>query len=283
MAGAIKRFQRKTTVSQKGCTEQMILTSEWWMQFLHPVGRYMSMLAWYSDYRHGWIWVWRLLSTEWREVWDQGFRIKLLIHEARVSDPCYAARCFDDLKFSRDSCSRIVYHRFIFMRDGRFCIVTMPWKTFVGLRRFLSWLALTARLDGLHFMWNLREFAQTAFSLQKLLGEVPDFLKLCRDAEDVVGPKCCQRATAYEFDWSEVTIITLGRQCYQVLLNATSLVTTLRAIRPSGCFNEDQQRERPGSLKSAILSSASLDRDDLCIRYPRLSCHQSLRKLLAHF
>ena len=165
MAGATKRLRRKTTVSQKGCNELMLLTSEWWMQFLLPVGRYMTMWAWRWNYKGTWIRVWRLLSKEWREVWDQGFRIKLLVHEARVSDLCRAARWYD----SRDSCNKVVYHRIVSMRDGRFCIVTMPWKTFVGLRRFLTWVTLMERLDGLHFIWNQREFAQTAFCLQREL------------------------------------------------------------------------------------------------------------------
>ena len=145
MAGTTKRLRRKTKVVQKGRNELMLFTSEWWMQFLLPVGRYMSMLAWYSDYRHGWTWVWRLLSTEWREVWDQGFRIKLLVHEARVSDLCHAARWYDDLKFSRDSCNKLVYHRTTSMLDGRFCLATMPWKTFAGLRPFLSQFGLCER------------------------------------------------------------------------------------------------------------------------------------------
>ena len=153
MAGATERLRRKTTVSQKGCSELMLLTSEWWMQFLLPVGRYMpalSVIAWKG--------VWRLLSKEWREVWDQGVRINLLVHEACVSDLCHAARLYDDLKFSRDSC------------NGRMCVATMPWKTFKGLRPFLYRLALMDRLHTLHSLWasfNVVSCAQTAFSLQR--------------------------------------------------------------------------------------------------------------------
>ena len=147
----------KTTVSQKGCSDLMLLTSEWWMQFLLPVGRYMTMSVWRWRYR-GANRVWRLLSKEWREVWDQGVRINLLVHEACVSDLCHAARLYDDLKFSRDSC------------NGRMCVATMPWKTFKGLRPFLSRLALMDRLHTLHSLWasfNVVSCAQTAFSLQR--------------------------------------------------------------------------------------------------------------------
>ena len=162
MAGATKRLRRKTTVrmvdATKGCSELMLLTSEWWMPFLLPVGRYMNMWAWRWNYKGTWIRVWRLLSKEWREVWDQGFRIKLLVHEACVSDLCHAARLYDDLKFSRDSC------------NGRMCVATMPWKTFKGLRPFLYRLALMDRLHTLHSLWasfNVVSCAQTAFSLQR--------------------------------------------------------------------------------------------------------------------
>ena len=158
MAGAA----HKTTVSQKGCSDLMLLTSEWWMRFLLPVGRYMTMSVWRRAYRGAWK-VFRLLSKEWREVWDQGFRIKLLVREARVSDLCRAARWYD----SRDSCNKVVYHRIVSMRNGRFCIVTMPWKTFVGLRVFLTCDACMEWLDGLHFIWDLREYAQIAFCLQR--------------------------------------------------------------------------------------------------------------------
>ena len=109
----------------KGCSELMLLTSEWWMPFLLPVGRYMNMWAWRWNYKGTWIRVWRLLSKEWREVWDQGFRIKLLVREARVSHLCRAARWYD----SRDSCNKVVLCK---MRYGRFCLVTMLWKTCVG-------------------------------------------------------------------------------------------------------------------------------------------------------
>ena len=160
MAGATERLRRKTTVSQKGCSELMMLTPEWWMQFLLPVGRYMPAV-----YVAAWKRVWRLLCKAWREVWDQGFRIKLLVREARVSDLCRAARWYD----SRDSCSKAVYHRIVSMRNGRFCIVTMPWKTFVGLRVFLTCDACMEWLDGLHFFWDQREFAQPAFCLQREL------------------------------------------------------------------------------------------------------------------
>ena len=163
MAGATKRLRRKTTVrmvdATKGCSELMLLTSEWWMPLLLPVGRYMNMWAWRWNYKGTWIRVWRLLSKEWREVWDQGFRIKLIIHEACVSDLCHAARWYDDLKFSRDSRNRLFITQSL---SDRFCIVTMPWKTFVGLRSFLTWETLMERIVQ-------REFAQTAFCLQSEL------------------------------------------------------------------------------------------------------------------
>ena len=155
MSRATKRLRRKTTVSQKGCSELMMLTSEWWMQFLLPVGRDMPAVYVSARIRY-----WRLLCKAWREVWDQGFRIKLIIHEACVSDLCHAARLYDDLKFSRDSC------------NGRMCVATMPWKTFKGLRPFLSRLALMDRLHTLHSLWasfNVVSCAQTAFSQQRRL------------------------------------------------------------------------------------------------------------------
>ena len=153
MAGATKRLRRKTTVSQKGCSELMLLTSEWWMQFLLPVGRYVPAL-----YVAAWKRVWRLLCKAWREVWDQGFRVKLHLHEDHYMTLCLAARCYGDLMFSRDSC------------NGRMCVATMPWKTFKGLRPFLYRLALMDRLHTLHSLWasfNVVSCAQTAFSLQR--------------------------------------------------------------------------------------------------------------------
>ena len=176
MAGATERLRRKTTVSQKGCSELMLLTSEWWMQFLLPVGRYMTMWAWRWNYKGTWIRVWRLLSKEWREVWDQGFRIKLIIHEACVSDLCRAARWYwyDDLKIFRDSCNKVVYLRSELMREGRICIMTMSWKILEGLRPILSRIALADRvlrptmcLDQPSFC--VQSFAQTAFCLQSEL------------------------------------------------------------------------------------------------------------------
>ena len=149
MAGATKRLRRKTKVVQKGRNELMLFTSEWWMQFLLPVGRYMAMSVWSSDYWCVWIWTWRLLSKEWRDVWDQRSSIKLLVHEARVSDLCHAARGYDDLKFSRDSCSKLVYHSPTSMIDDRFCLATMLWKTFMGLRSFLSRSSVMDSFDDL--------------------------------------------------------------------------------------------------------------------------------------
>ena len=138
MAGTTKRLRRKTTVSQPSVSEAsnelMLLTSEWWMQFLLPVGRYMTKLQWRSRYTGAWIWVWRLLSRDWCEVWDQGFRIKLIVHEARVSDLCHAARSNDDLKFSRDSCNKVKYFVNGKVDEGRYCTVLMAWNTFNGLR-----------------------------------------------------------------------------------------------------------------------------------------------------
>ena len=169
MASATKRLRRETTVSQKGCSDLMRLTSEWWMRFLLPVGRYMTMSVWRWAYTGASIWVWRLLSKEWRVVWDQGFRINLIVNEARVSDLCHVTRWYDDLKFTCNSCNKVVYHRNVSMRDGRFCIVTMPWKTFVGLRRFLPWLVSMDRLRGLQSIWasfHSESFARTVFCSQ---------------------------------------------------------------------------------------------------------------------
>ena len=171
MAGTTKRLRRKTTVSQPSVSEAsnelMLLTSEWWMQFLLPVGRYMTKLQWRSRYTGAWIWVWRLLSRDWCEVWDQGFRIKLIVHEARVSDLCHAARSNDDLKFSRDSCNKLEYH--IMSRDGRFCLATMPWKTFAGLRPFLSQFGLCEWPCRMWPSFHFESCAQTVFSLQRKL------------------------------------------------------------------------------------------------------------------
>ena len=162
MASATKRLRRETTVSQKGCSELMMLTSDWWMQFLLPVGRYMSMSVWRWAYRGAWIWVWRLLSKEWREVWDQGIRVKFNLHEDRVSNLCHAARCYGDLKFSRDSCNKIKY----FECGGRYCMVSMPWNTFLGLRTILSRMAKDVRA---HPSFSVHSFVQTAFCPQSEL------------------------------------------------------------------------------------------------------------------
>ena len=167
MAGATKRLRRKTKVSQTGCNELMLSTSEWWMQFLLPVGLYMTMFNWRCGDGGAWIWVWRLLSKEWRVFWDQGFRIKLLVHETHVSDLCHAARWYDYLKFSRDSCSKVEYHSLVSM--GRTCIVTMPWKTFVGLRPFLSRFALRERPRRMWPSFQVESCAQTVFYLQREL------------------------------------------------------------------------------------------------------------------
>ena len=157
----------RPSVSQKGCSESMLLTFEWWMQFLLPVGRYMTAEVWRCDYNGAWIRAWRLLCKEWRKDWD---------HEACVSDLCRAARWYwyDDLKIFRDCCNKIVYLRSELMREGRICIVTMSWKTLEGLRPILSRIALADRvlrptmcLDQPSFC--VQSFAQTAFCLQSEL------------------------------------------------------------------------------------------------------------------
>ena len=157
MAGATERLRRKTTVSQKGCSELMMLTSEWWMQFVLPVGRYMPTVC-----VAAWMRNWRLLCKAWREVWDQGFRVKLHLHEDRVSNLCHAARCYGDLKFSRDSCNKVKY----FECGGRYCMVSMPWNTFLGLRPILSRMAKDVRA---HPSFSVHSFVQTAFCLQSEL------------------------------------------------------------------------------------------------------------------
>ena len=171
MAGTTKRLRRKTTVSQKGCSELMLLTFEWWMQFLLPVGRYMTAEVWRCDYNGAWIRVWRLLSKEWRKVWDQGFRIKLYVHEACASDLWHAGLWYDDFEFSRDNCNEVVYLRSVLMREGRICIVTMPWKTLEGLRPILSRIAFADRVLR-PFMFPsvcAQSFAQTACCSQSEL------------------------------------------------------------------------------------------------------------------
>ena len=168
MAGVTKRLRRKTTVSQKGCSELMLLTFEWWMQFLLPVGRYMTAEVWRCDYNGAWIRVWRLLSKEWRKVWDQGFRVELYVHKDCVPKLCQASRFYVDLEFYRDSRNEVVYHRSALMREGLICIATMSWKTLEGLRPILSHIAYADRMHR-PFMFPsvcVQSFAQTVCRFQ---------------------------------------------------------------------------------------------------------------------
>ena len=169
MAGPIKRLRRGTFVSQNGCNDLMLFTVERWIQFLLPVGRYMTMSVWRWAYTGASIWVWRLLSKEWRDVWDQGFTINLIVNEACVSELCHVTRWYDDLKFTCCSWDRVVYHRNFSLRDRRFSMVTMAWMTFVGLRRFLPWLVSMDRLRGLQSIWasfHSESFARTVSCFQ---------------------------------------------------------------------------------------------------------------------
>ena len=167
MARATKRLRRKTTVSQKGCSELMMLTSEWWMQFVFAVGRYTPALN--AAVRNR---VWRLLCKAWREVWDQGFRVKLSLPEGHVYELSLAVRCSDDLVFSRDSCNKI---RFVLAgrvhESCRYCLVSMPWNTFKELRPILFRMVKNdcpiCPHKGRRF--RVHSFAQTAFFFQSEL------------------------------------------------------------------------------------------------------------------
>ena len=132
MARATKRLRRKTTVSQKGCSELMMLTSEWWMQFLFTVGSYIPAVDASARNR-----VWRLLSKAWREIWDQGFRLKLRLPEGDYVGLHMTGRCPDDLVFSRDSRNKIECVLADNKDQGRYCKVSMPWNTFKELRQIL--------------------------------------------------------------------------------------------------------------------------------------------------
>ena len=165
MAGTLKRLRRKTTVSQKGCSELMMFTAEWWMQFLLPVGKYMPEI-----YVAAWKRVWRLLSKAWREVWDQGFRVRMTLHEDHYSTLCLASPRDGGLKFYRDSSNRIKFHSQGFVREGRYCLVSMPWNTFIGLRPILSRMAKDLfRHPQRGKSFTLLAYVQTAFCLQSEL------------------------------------------------------------------------------------------------------------------
>ena len=176
MAGATKRLRRKTTVSQKGCSELMMLTSEWWMQFLFAVGRYISAAQDFPRYR-----VWRLLSKAWREVWDQGFRLKVQLLEAHYYNLRFAGRCSDDLVFRRDVCNKIIWYwriRPTTFECCRYCLVSMPWNTFKGLRPILlrmakHWSSPSFREyafdQNTDKSFSMHSFVQTAFSHQSEL------------------------------------------------------------------------------------------------------------------
>ena len=129
MAGATKRLRRKTTVPQKDCSELMLLTAEWWMQFLLPVQRYTFIFP---------MPVKRLLCKAWREFWNQGFRIKLSLHQDHIWEMCRAAPCYGDLVFSRDPCNNVIYDAYGRVHNGlKYCQVSMPWNTFKRLRPIL--------------------------------------------------------------------------------------------------------------------------------------------------
>ena len=152
MAGPTKRLRRKTTVSQSGCSELLMLTSEWWMQFVLPVGHYVQR----NDVA-AWIRNWRLLCKEWREVWDQGFRVKMSLHQDYVSMLCNAAQCYGDLLFVRDRSNKILYHQNGKVHEGLYCTVSMQWKTFKELRPILLRMAKLRK--------ELRMDRGTAFSV----------------------------------------------------------------------------------------------------------------------
>ena len=165
MAGQIKRLRRKTTVSQSACSELLLLTSEWWMQFVLPLGRYEPRV-----YAIFWMKKWRLLCKAWREVWDQGFRVRLFLHEDHVGELCYAGGSYGDLMFYRDSCNKVEYFQCGRRDEGLKCRVSMPWNTFKRLRPILSRMAMYdgyLRPRGKSF--NVHSFVQTAFCLQSEL------------------------------------------------------------------------------------------------------------------
>ena len=125
MAGQIKRLRRKTTVSQSACSELLLLTSEWWMQFVLPLGRYEPRV-----YAIFWMKKWRLLCKAWREVWDQGFRVKLSLDQSHVLELCSVAfhsGVLGDLLFCRDRANKIIYYHEGYVHGrhssnhGRFC------------------------------------------------------------------------------------------------------------------------------------------------------------------
>ena len=133
MVGPNKRLRRKTTVSQKGCSQLLMLTSEWWMQFAYPVGSYYQTIYVLPSLA-----TWRLLSKAWREIWDQGCRVKLSLHQDHVSQLRFAAQVSQlDLLFRRDSVNKILYYYEGYMQEGLRCIVSMSWKTFMELRPIL--------------------------------------------------------------------------------------------------------------------------------------------------
>ena len=163
MAGQIKRLRRKTTVSQSACSELLLLTSEWWMQFVLPLGRYEPRV-----YAIFWMKKWRLLSKSWREVWDQGFRVKLSLDQSHVLELCSVAfhsGVLGDLLFCRDRASKIIYYHVGLMHGGTRCDVSMPWKTFKTLRSLL--LQIARPTDWIAV--SVLSFIQTAFCFQREL------------------------------------------------------------------------------------------------------------------
>ena len=174
MAGATKRLRRKTTVTQKSCSELMMLTSEWWMRFLLPVG-----CRWHAAYIPDRIKSWRLLCKAWREVWDQGWRVRMVLHECLVGELCDVVSCCDDLQFIRDSSNRIEYFTSRRVHEGRKCWVSMPWKTFKRFLPLLHRMAALADLYSPYTEWfKVVYFAQTGFCLQTWLNERVDLRML---------------------------------------------------------------------------------------------------------
>ena len=132
MAGPTKRLRRKMTVSHSDCSELLMLTSEFWLQFAFPAGRYL--IAYQKTFRQGV--KWRLLCKAWREVWDQGWRVTLRLQVDNVWMLCQAAQCYGDILLRRDRDNEVIYdHRL--WDSGGCCLVSMPWKTFKGLRPLL--------------------------------------------------------------------------------------------------------------------------------------------------
>ena len=105
MAGPTKRLRRKMTVSHSDCSVLLMLTSEFWLQFAFPAGRYLLL---YDKPRRQVI-KWRLHCKAWREVWDQGWRVTLRLPVDNLWMLYQAAQCYGDVLFVRDKDNEVIY------------------------------------------------------------------------------------------------------------------------------------------------------------------------------